>query len=124
MTAKALLQDLQRNGVKIMAHGDKLRVSPRGVIGPDVRALLLEHKSEILALLQTPVLAPTERLPHLIDEEALYRLWWRTLPDKTLAREHGGHLAYWQRERNLSDAALAWLRGRVADLLKGSERRG
>ena len=117
MTAKALLQDLERNGVKIVAHGDKLRVSPRGVIGPDVRALLLEHKAEILALLQQSVMAPTEMVPTLVAEEALYRLWWKTLPDKDLARRCDGHLAYWQTERGLSADTLTWLRSRVSDLI-------
>jgi len=122
MTAEVLLEQLERNGLKVKASGDKLLVAPRGAIGPDVRALLLEHKSEILELLQKPVAPPTEMLPSLVDEESLYRLWWRTLPDKKLAREHGGHLAYWGRERGLDAEALAWLRRRVSDLLKGAEK--
>jgi len=122
MTAAMLLEDLTRNGLKFKVQGDKLLISPRGVIGPDVRALLLEHKPEILELLQKPVAAPTEMLPSLASEEALYRLWWKTLPDKALARRTDGHLAYWGRERGLDGEALSWLRGRVGDLLKGTER--
>jgi hypothetical protein len=122
MTAQSLLQDLERYGVKIAARGDRLFVSPRGVLSPEVRDLLRQRKAEILALLQKPVAAPTEILPSLADEESLYRLWWRTLPDKRLAREHDGHLAYWARERGLDPESLAWLRRRVADLLKGSEK--
>jgi hypothetical protein len=65
---------------------------------------------------------PLEPLPDLAAEEALYRVWWRTLPDKALARRTDGHLAHWQRERRLSDAALATLRARVRDLLEGKGR--
>lgn len=122
MTAEALLEQLERSGLKIKASGDKLLVAPRGGLTPEVRDLLRQRKREILALLQKPVAAPTEMLPTLADEEALYRLWWRTLPNKPLARRADGHLVYWQRERRLSDETLMWLRGRVADLLKGSEK--
>lgn len=72
--------------------------------------------------LSPPSMAPSiplEPLPDLGAEEQLFRLWWKTLPDKALAQAHGGHLAYWQRERRLSDAALAALRARVRDLLEG-----
>lgn len=58
-------------------------------------------------------------LPDLAAEEQLFRLWWKTLPDKPLARARGGDLAHWQRERGLSDVALAGLRARVRDLLEG-----
>ena len=122
MTAEALLEQLERNGLKVAARGDKLLVAPRGVLTPEERDLLRQRKPEILALLQKPAAAPNEMVPTLADEEALYRLWWRTLPNKPLARRADGHLAYWQRERRLSDKALMWLRGRVADLLKGSEK--
>ena len=63
---------------------------------------------------------PAESFPNLAEEEALYRVWWRTLPDKPLARACGGDLAHWQRERGLSAAALAGLRTRVRDLLEGT----
>ncbi|OGB92207.1 MAG: hypothetical protein A2Z31_00040 [candidate division NC10 bacterium RBG_16_65_8] len=122
MTAQALLEQLERNGLKVAARGDKLLVAPRGGLTPEVRNLLRQWKAEILALLQKPVAAPTEILPTLRDEEALYRLWWKTLPDKKLAREHDGHLAYWCRERGLSAESLDSLRGRVRDLLEGNEK--
>ncbi len=122
MTAQAILDHLERNGLKVKASGDKLLVAPRGVLTPEDRDLLRQRKPEILALLQKPVAAPTEMVPSLADEESLYRLWWRTLPDKKLARAHDGHLAYWGRERGLDSEALGWLRRRVSDLLKGTER--
>ncbi len=64
-----------------------------------------------------PVSVPLEPLADLTREEALYRLWWRTLPDKALARRKDGHLAYWQANRNLRDEEVAWLRTQVRDLL-------
>jgi|MudIll2142460700_1097286.scaffolds.fasta_scaffold23847_4 hypothetical protein len=121
MTAQAILDHLEQNGLKVKASGDKLLVAPRGVLTPEIRDLLRQRKLEILALLQKPVAAPIELLPSLANEEALYRLWWRTLPDKKLARDNGGHLVYWARERGLSQESLAWLRGRVNDLLMGVE---
>lgn len=65
---------------------------------------------------------PREPLPDLAAEEALYRVWWRTLPDKALAKRMGGHLGHWQRERRLSDAALRALHARVGDLLEGEAK--
>lgn len=81
---------------------------------PDHLAILPDRMSS---------LAPTEPAPVLEAEEALYRIWWRTLPDKALARRSDGHLPYWGRERGLSVETLDWLRGRVKDLLMGTKSR-
>jgi hypothetical protein len=48
MTAQAILEELERNGLKVAARDANLLVVPRGVRGPDVRALLNEHETAIL----------------------------------------------------------------------------
>ena len=123
MNASAVLEELGRRGVTVEVRGGNLRLTPGSAINAEMRSVLIEHKTAILALLQGAVLAPTETLPSLVAEESLYRLWWRTLPDKALARRLDGHLAYWGRERGLSEGALAWLRGRVGDLLMDTKRK-
>lgn len=117
MSATAVLEDLRRLGVSITINGDKLRLKPAKALDDEMLDRVRQHKAEIMGLLQNPVAAPIEVLPALEAEEPLYRLWWRTLPDKALARRMDGHLAYWGRERGLSAEALDWLRGRVRDLL-------
>ena len=62
MTAQALLDRLERGGVKLKADGNTLLVSPRGILTPEARSLLIAHKAEIIALLQKPDAAPMEML--------------------------------------------------------------
>jgi hypothetical protein len=55
LNATALLSDLRARGVRLEPQGDKLRVvAPKGVLTPDLRATLAEHKGELLAALQAP----------------------------------------------------------------------
>lgn len=54
MTASALLEQLRGLGVELHGVGDRLRINaPEGVLTPAVRALLAEHKDEILGLLRS-----------------------------------------------------------------------
>src|ERR1051326_1727521 len=53
MTTTALLAYLRSLDVKLWAEGDRLRYStPKGVLTPMLRAELVAHKEEILALLR------------------------------------------------------------------------
>ena len=54
MTASTLLEQLRGLGVELHDVGDRLRINaPEGVLTPAVRALLAEHKDEILGLLRS-----------------------------------------------------------------------
>jgi pyochelin synthetase len=47
-----LLSDLTARGVRLQVNGDRLRVeAPTGVLTPEVRETLTEHKAELLQLL-------------------------------------------------------------------------
>jgi amino acid adenylation domain-containing protein len=53
MTASELLADFSRRGVQLWADGDEVRCrAPKGVLTPEMRAVLSEEKAEILALLR------------------------------------------------------------------------
>jgi len=52
MTTIELLATLQAQGVKLEAHGDKLRYCPSGVIAGETLRELAAHKEEILAILK------------------------------------------------------------------------
>ncbi len=52
MRPAALLAHLRERGVILSARGDRLRVeAPRGVLTPDIRAALAEHKADVVPLL-------------------------------------------------------------------------
>jgi len=53
--AAQLLAGLQRRGVTIQVHDDKLRVRPKGSLTPAELAAVLELKQELLRLLSQPV---------------------------------------------------------------------
>src|SRR5262245_29846083 len=54
--AVELLADLQRRGVTIQAHDDKLRVRPKGCLTPAEQAAVREHKPQLLRLLTRPTI--------------------------------------------------------------------
>ena len=51
MTAHELLTDLDRLGIPIEAHGDRLRYSPRSAVTPDLAQRMKAHKPALLAIL-------------------------------------------------------------------------
>ncbi|WP_375492692.1 amino acid adenylation domain-containing protein [uncultured Nostoc sp.] len=84
MKLNQLVAELTEQGVKLSAEGDQLRIhAPKGVITPDLRALLALHKRELVALLHQsnalnidiPLLkvSQTENLPLSFAQE---RLWF------------------------------------------------
>ncbi|MEE8524255.1 MAG: condensation domain-containing protein, partial [Thermoanaerobaculia bacterium] len=84
-TAASLLADLRRQGVMVWAEEDRLRLNaPKGVLTPDLQALLGDHKPELLALLRPaedpPPLAKTAADAAPSDEAPLSftqeRLWF------------------------------------------------
>jgi hypothetical protein len=64
VNAAQLLSDLIRLGIRIEAHGDRLRYSPRSAVTPDLADRMKAHKGELLAILRrdpdTPAIDPTD----------------------------------------------------------------
>ena len=52
MTATRLIADLARLGIRLEAHGDRLRYSPRSAVTPDLADRMKAHKAELLAILR------------------------------------------------------------------------
>ncbi len=86
MTIAELLTELRAKGIDLWVEGDRLRYSaPRGALSPDMRAALLERKSEILAFLHqaqaaaqpaAPPINPIVRDGALPLSFAQQRLWF------------------------------------------------
>ena|SRR5215208_3648956 len=52
MTAVELLIELRERGAIIEANGDRLRIDvPEGIVTPELREALIEHKAQVLALI-------------------------------------------------------------------------
>ena len=62
MSAAELLLDLGRLGIRLEAHGERLRYCPRSALTPDLLDRLKAHKAELLALLR-PAPAETQSIP-------------------------------------------------------------
>lgn len=64
MSATQLVSDLARLGIRIEAHGERLRYSPRAAATPALIHRMKTHKGELLAILQrdseTTVIGPNE----------------------------------------------------------------
>lgn len=58
MSVTDLLADVARLGIKLEAHGDRLRYCPRSAVTPELIEHLTAHKAELLAMLPTPRMAP------------------------------------------------------------------
>ena len=52
MSATKLMADLARLGIRLEAHGDRLRYHPQSAMTPDLMARLKAHKAELLAILR------------------------------------------------------------------------
>jgi hypothetical protein len=58
VSAAELITDLARLGIRIEAHGDRLRYSPRSAVTPDLAERMKAHKVELLAILRRDPDAP------------------------------------------------------------------
>jgi amino acid adenylation domain-containing protein len=87
LTGTELIAKLRRSGVEVRAENGELRLNaPKGILTSDIRALLLQHKAEILAILEQesaereaaeiPVLGPRDRNAQLLQSFAQQRLWF------------------------------------------------
>ena len=52
MIAAELLTDLAQRGIRLEAHGDRLRYSPRSAMTPDLAERIKANKGELLSLLR------------------------------------------------------------------------
>jgi hypothetical protein len=53
--AAALLDELKRQGVSLWADGERIRFrAPRGVVTPELREQLAQHRDQLLARLRLP----------------------------------------------------------------------
>jgi len=69
VNAAELITDLARLRIRIEAHGDRLRYSPRSAVTPDLAERMKAHKPELLAMLQ-PEGDETQVADDLLDELA------------------------------------------------------
>ena len=76
MSAGELITDLDRLGIRIEAHGDRLRYSPRSAVTPDLTRRMKAHKGELLAILRgdTPDASADDLLDDLARRGCLLRL--------------------------------------------------
>ncbi len=51
MAAQDLLTELVRRGVELAVDGTRLRYRPKDAVPPELRAAIVQHKGELLALL-------------------------------------------------------------------------
>lgn len=98
MTAEAILERLRSLGARLSVAGDKLRVeAPTGVLTPELRRELIEHKAELLRLLR-PFTPPVLPGPHGEDPLDFRRdpltgawvhepSWWRRPAQASVTRE-------------------------------------
>ena len=72
MSVAELFADLMRLNVRLEAHGDRLRYSPRSAVTPDLADLMKTHKDELLAILCGPdaVVIGSNDPVFLFDEDA------------------------------------------------------
>ncbi len=88
-------------------------------LAKQIEGKLHRHKQEVIAAtLPSSISSDAEVNPALLEaEEALFRLWWRTLPNKTMARgDWAAEMAYYGRQKRFSEPFLAALKTRVKDL--------
>lgn len=89
-------------------------------LAKQVAARLDQQKREGLASLPHVLgsLGVSEIDPALLQaEETLFRLWWRTLPNKTMAKESWeAEVAYYSAKKGFSEPFLEALKARIGDL--------
>jgi len=75
MTAQAILESPRVLGARVSLVGDRLRVElPAGVLTPDLRQELIEHKAELVRLLQ-----PAPDLPPPVCDRCGGAVFWQSV---------------------------------------------
>ena len=99
VSAAQLMTDLARLGIRIEAHGDRLRYSPRSAVTPDLADRMKAHKGELLAILrrdpEAPAVAPTEcelpQQPDTSDFISANDWYWEHIDEADRERLLGPH---------------------------------
>ena len=76
MNATELLEDLNRLGIRLAVHGDRLRYSPRSAVTPELANRMKAHSDSLAEQLSHGMLLATQSVaePAVIQElESLYR---------------------------------------------------
>jgi hypothetical protein len=89
MGAPDLLHALHDRGLRLWADGDRLMVAPRERIDDELRAMIREHKPELLAALAT------DALPDLVAVAAVQFEQSEINKMAAEAMENNAHLVYW-----------------------------
>lgn len=106
MNAAELLLDLDRRGIRLEAHGDRLRYSPRSALTPDLLARLKAHKAELLAMLRpAPEVARIASNAAAVWQAALDRLEGDPLFSPDLMEVLRAGDARWANDEPHSEAA-------------------
>src|SRR4051794_35840688 len=88
MNAATLLADLCRRGVRLSVSGERLSIdAPRGTVTADLRAALIEHKADLIRLLDP------------LDEQVA----WRVEEMRRQVRP-GPHIPFLVARRDFADA--------------------
>jgi hypothetical protein len=82
MTAAALIETLNRLGVRLEAQGELLLFSPKSQVTPGLLEQLRRHKGEILAVLTTTTSAPAANVPKP-EPDGRWIEWTESRPDGT-----------------------------------------
>jgi hypothetical protein len=78
MSAAHLLADVARLGVRLEAHGDRLRYHPRSAVTPDLAERMKAHKAELLVLLRP--------MPHAVPAPPAATIDAPAMPPQTVCR--------------------------------------
>jgi hypothetical protein len=70
-----LIERVRSLGVSLKPDGDRLVLAPKGALPDDLRAELVAHKPEVLAMLRA-VPAPVSRVSAPVALRATYRRWF------------------------------------------------
>lgn len=82
MTPQALLDELKQLNVKVSLNGDRLRLeAPAGVLTPDLREKIRQHKTELAALLRK---LKEEQAKQLLEEQGWVAIYSETLGETVI----------------------------------------
>jgi hypothetical protein len=115
-TATALATDVlaeaSRRGIALTAQGDRLEcASPKGAMTPEFRAMLVEHKPEVMRLLRLPFVVGPPQPPPGSDPATWHPAWRQLAREQAAMRRMLDGVTWAESEyltyRNLTDPRLA-----------------
>ena len=73
MSIARIFKELNVLGIRIVAHGDRIRYSPRSQMTPDLADRIVAHRAEVLAVLNGD--------PEALSALAVEAIWQATLDE-------------------------------------------